>query len=527
MLRSGITVAFYTFLSRILGLAREVFIADMFGANSTADSVNVALKLPNLFRRLFAEGALASVFVPIFSSKLLESKDESERFASQVFWLLLLVLMILVGLMQYFMPSLMVIIAPGFHGNPQKFELTVLLCRITMPYLIFISIAALMGGMLNSVRKFWPFAFAPVLFNLFIIGGAIGMKGYIGAAEAISYAIILSGLAQVIFMWICTRKAGFSLGLDPRVLCDGLTHKALGSSPRETNNNKDLRKLIRLMIPATISSGALQLNIFISQSIASFIPGAVSILSYAERIYQFPLSIIGIAFGTVLLPELSRLYKSGDKIACEESQNNGIKFALFLSVPATIGLMMLSNEIINLIYERGEFKSQDTIKTAQAMAAFAMGLPAFILTKVFTPIFYANQDTKTPMKITLCALSVNTVLNILLMIPFAHVGIALGSSIAAWFNIWLLVIYAKKHEYFYLNQDTKSFVIKTIFCSLILASAIYGGKIIARDIIVIESLLSKILSLCLIISVAIIVYIVTAVFCGILSSKVIKVILKK
>lgn len=511
LLRSGFIVAIYTFLSRILGLAREVFIADMFGAGSTADSVNVAFKLPNLFRRIFAEGALASVFVPMFSAKLVESKGEAEKFASKIFWLLLGSLAILTGLMQYFMPYLMIIIAPGFHGSVEKFNLTILLCRITMPYLIFISLAALMGGMLNSVKKFWPFAFAPVLFNVFIIAGTMGMDGYIDKPEAVSYSVILCGIAQVIFMAVCTRNAGFTL-----------------KSPQIFHTNDwDVTKLLRLMIPATISSSALQLNIFISQSIASFIPGAVSILSYAERIYQFPLSIIGIAFGTVLLPELSKLYKAGDKTATVTTQNNAIKFALLLSIPCTIGIMMLSKEIIHLIYERGAFTSEDTAKTSAAMSAFTAGLPAFILTKIFTPIFYANHDTKTPMKITIYALSFNTIANIILMQFMGAMGIALGSSIAAWYNVWLLIKYAKNHGYFSITPDTKSFVIKILLCSTLMGLVIYMVSRWIGDGYFDDSSLIKASYMALTISISCAVYLAALAGCGIINRDFIKLVLKR
>lgn len=511
LLRSGFIVAFYTFLSRILGLAREVFIADMFGASAIADSVNVAFKLPNLFRRIFAEGALASVFVPMFSTKLLESKIEAEKFASKIFWILFASLLILVISMQFFMPYFMVIIAPGFHTSTEKFNLTVLLCRITMPYLIFISLAALMGGMLNSIKKFWSFAFAPVLFNVFIIGGTIAMDGYVSKPEAVSYSIILCGLAQVIFMAICTRNAGLRFK-SPQVL-----HA----------NDQDVKKLMRLMIPAAISSSALQLNIFISQSIASFIPGAVSILSYAERLYQFPLSIIGIAFGTVLLPELSKLYKAEDKKAIIATQNNAIKFALLLSLPCTIGIIMLSKEIIHLIYERGAFTSGDTLNTAAVMSAFTAGLPAFILAKIFTPIFYANHDTKTPMKITIYALTFNTIANIILMQYMGTIGIALGSSIAAWYNVFLLAKYATKHGYLSLTEDTKAFTVKILLSNCFMMLVIYIVNNWARNVHMDSSLLTKASYMMFTIFIASTLYLAALMICGIISRDFIKMLLKK
>lgn len=457
MLRSGIVVAFYTLLSRILGLARELFIADLFGSSSTADSVNVALKLPNLFRRIFGEGALASVFVPIFSAKLTNSKEKATDFASNVFWWLLIVLLILTCSIEYFMPHFMFIIAPGFQADKEKFEITVLLCRISTPYLIFICLSAFLGGMLNSVNRFSSFAFAPIILNIAIIAITIYLGDYIGFSIAISYSVIIGGLLQLIFMFFCARRAKLSIKMPYQFY----------------QKDSDIRKLLKLFIPATISSGAAQINIFISQSIASFVPGAVSILSYAERLYQFPLSIIGIAFGTVLLPKLSKLYKTGKNDEIDKTQNNAIKFGLFLSVPCAIGIMVLSHPIIYLIYEHGAFNSDDTIKTANALCAFCIGLPAFILSKIFTPIFYANLDTKTPMNITILSLVINTILNIILIEFLGTIGVALGSSIAAWINLWLLASSTKKRGFFRISTDSKMFVFKLFLSSLALIVVVF------------------------------------------------------
>jgi putative peptidoglycan lipid II flippase len=456
VLRSGFIVAFYTLLSRILGMAREIFVSNLFGSGPIADSVNVAFKLPNLFRRIFAEGALASVFVPIFSSKLLESQKSAEKFASKVFWLLIITLICVILMMQYFMPELMIIMAPGFHDQPEKFDLTILLCRITMPYLLFISIASFIGGMLNSIGRFASFSFAPILLNIAVIFGTMGLSSYMSDAIAISYSIIIGGILQIAFMIIAGKYANLHIRSTPDLLTP----------------DKDINKLLRMMVPATISSGSAQISIFISQSIASFIPGAVSILSYAERIYQFPLSIIGTAFGTVLLPKLSKLYKTNDLAQIDKTQNNAIKFALFLSLPCALGIMALADPIIYLIYERGAFTAEDTVKTADALAAFALGLPAFILAKIFTPIFYANCDTKTPMKLTIYGLIVNSTLNIILMQFIGHIGIALGSSIAAWFYLYLLIKSTHKNGLFRITTGTKLFITKIFISSLIMAAAV-------------------------------------------------------
>lgn len=479
LLNSGVIVALYTFLSRVLGLIRELFIAAMFGVGPIADAVNVAFKLPNLFRRIFAEGALSSVFIPIFNRKLLESKESAEVFSSKIFIGLLVVLVTLIVLMQIAMPYAMIIIAPGFNLSQDKFDMTVLLCRITIPYIIFISLSSLLGGILNSINKFAAFAFVPVLLNIAVIFGTMILEQTMSSAEAISCSVILGGALQLLFMWICMRHNSMNINL----------------ATKPHFKDPDVSMLLALMIPATISSGAAQLNLFISQSIASFIPGAVSILSYAERIYQFPLSIIGIAFGTILLPTLTKLYKQGDKAQISMMQNNAIKFALFLSIPCSTGIIILSHEIIHIIYEHGAFTSSDTINTAKTMAAFALGLPAFILTKIFMPIFYANHDTKTPMKITIYSLTINTLLNIALMAPFDYVGIALGSSVAAWYNVWLLARYAKKHGYLSTQSDLVVFVFKVCVCCTVLACAVLALNLYMHEYHYADSIMTQILSM--------------------------------
>lgn len=427
LFRSGVIVAFFTLLSRIFGLARELFIASMFGTTYIADSVNVAFKLPNLFRRIFGEGALSAVFIPIFNEKLLHSLPEARKVSSAIFALLLFTLTILVILIEIFMPSMILILAPGFHARLEKFNLTILLCRITAPYLIFISITALLGGILNSVNRFAAFACSPIILSVTIIIGTMTLQQYVPSPVAISMALVIAGILQILFMLYYIKKANM---LFPLTI---------------TNiNNKDVRKFLLNMVPATLGSGVHQLNLFISQSIASFIPGAVSILSYADRIYQFPLSIIGATFSTILLPELSRVYAANNLTQAHKIQNKAIRAGLFLSIPASLGIILLSKPIIHVIFEHRAFHHEDTVRTAQAISVFALGLPAFVLSKIFTSIFYANRNTKTPLKITIYSLTVNTVLNLILMLALDHVGIALGSSIAAWYNVWLLNKYTRQ-----------------------------------------------------------------------------------
>ncbi|ACR47455.1 integral membrane protein MviN [Rickettsia peacockii str. Rustic] len=451
LFRSGVVVAFFTLISRIFGLVREQFIASLFGSTSMGDSINVAFKLPNLFRRIFAEGALSSVFIPIYNEKMLISKKAANNFSGEIFTLLLLTLIVIIALMQIFMPQLMLFIVPGFHGKKEKFELTVFLCRITIPYLIFVSLTALLGGILNSIKKFAAFAFSPVILSICVIIFTLTFDHYIESTISISLSLIMAGILQVSFMFVCVKRAdlNFPIIFNP--------------------SDPDVKKLLINMGPATISSGIQQLNLFISQSIASFIEGAISILSYADRIYQFPLSIIGTSFSTILLPELSKIYKSNDIVAAKKIQNNAIRMGLLLSLPATFGIIILSHPIINIIYERGVFTSQDTTNTAEAISAFALGLPAFILAKILTPIFYANGDTKTPLKITLFSIIINTGMNLLLMDSLKHIGIAVGTSIAAWYNLGLLYSYTTKQNKLHIEAGIKLFCGKILLCCILMS----------------------------------------------------------
>ncbi|MCC8371671.1 MAG: murein biosynthesis integral membrane protein MurJ [Rickettsia endosymbiont of Pseudomimeciton antennatum] len=473
LFHSGIVVAFFTLISRIFGLARELFIASLFGASNVADSVNVAFKLPNLFRRIFGEGALSVVLVPIFNKKILESREAACHFTGVIFTILLITLVVIVVIMQLMMPSLMFIIAPGFHQYPEKFNLTIALCRITMPYLVFISIAAMLGGILNSVKRFAAFAFSPIILNIIVILTTVILQERISAPISISLSLVIAGLLQIIFMFYCVIRVGLSFPLvfDP---C-----------------NRDVKKFLFNMGPAVVSSGFQQLNLFISQSIASFIEGAISILSYAERIYQFPLSIIGVTFGTILLPELSKTYQMNDLEKAAKIQNNAIKVGLLLSLPVAFGIIVLSEPIIHIIYQRGAFTYDDTIKTAEAISAFSLGLPAFILSKILTPIFYANHDTKTPLKITLYSLTVNTILNIVMMRQFGHLGIALACSVTAWYNVWLLYTHTKKYGLSFIDSNLYSFCSKILLSCAIMVLVVWVIKYYYAEYYYTEFLLVK------------------------------------
>lgn len=430
LFKSGFIVAFFTLISRVFGLLRELFIAHIFGSGWVADSVNVAFKLPNFFRRIFAEGAFSAAFIPLFNQKLNQSHIEAKKYTANIAIILTITLVILTALTQLLMPYCMLVIAPGFYATPEKFDFAVMLARITMPYLIFISLVALYGGVLNSLGNFVAFSASPILMNIILILSTYMLgKMHFNIAIAFAYSIIIAGITQLIVIcFSCYKHNMFSLFIKPRF-------------------NNDAKILLQKMTPAALSSSVTQINIFISQSIASFIPGAVSILSYADRLYQFPLSIIGISFSTVLLPMLSKAIKENNIQQIKNLQNQSFQIACFLSIPAATGIYLLAESFIKIIYEHGAFTALDSVNTSIALKAYCLGLPAFILLKVITPNFYANLNTKQPLYITIQTIILNCLANIILMNYYGTVGIALGTSIAAWFNFIQLYRLAQKNNY--------------------------------------------------------------------------------
>ncbi|MEQ1789739.1 MAG: murein biosynthesis integral membrane protein MurJ [Rickettsiales bacterium] len=422
LIKSTATIGFYTLLSRVLGFLRDVTIASSLGASFLSDAFFVAFKLPNFLRRLFAEGAFNSAFVPLFAGMLaVDGKEKARDFAGEAMSFLLLILLIVTVLFILAMPYLMYILAPGFSDDPDKFALTVTLTRITMPYIILISMVSLLGGVLNSGDKFAAVAATPVIMNLclIIIPYFIGGLTPTGA-HALAIAVTISGVAQ--WLWLvrfCIRQ-----NMLPKLVRPRLT--------------PEVKKLLVLIAPAALGAGVAQINLFIDMIIASQFDGGVSYLYYADRISQLPLGVIGVAVGTALLPLLSRQVREGKREENFRSQSRAMELALFLSLPATVALIVIAQPIISVMFERGKFTEADTIATFHTLIALAIGLPAFILVKILAPSFYANQDTKTPFKIATICIGVNFVLNLLLMIPLQYVGMALATSAASWLNVFLM-----------------------------------------------------------------------------------------
>lgn len=470
------TVGGFTFLSRVFGLARDFLMARHLGAGMAADAFFIAFKLPNFFRRLFAEGAFSVGFVPLFSRALgknitPESQKAAEAFAGRVLGWLLPVLVVLLVVMELSMVPVMLGLTGGFDAgsadSTEKFDLVVELGRYTFPYLLLISLVSFFSGMLNAVGRFSAAAFAPVLLNIMMIGALLLFhESDAQTARYLAGAVSVSGLVQLIWLYAAARRAGLSVHL-PR--------------PRLTD---DVRELLRIMAPAAIGAGVMQINLLADVVIAArMLPeGSVSWLFYADRLAQLPLGVIGIAVGTVLLPGISRLLAANEQTAAMEQQNRALEFSLLMTIPAAVALAVIAEPVIATIFERGAFSAADTGSTSMALFAYAFGLPAYVIQKALTPAYFARSDTRTPVIYATISLVVNLVLNLILIQYFAHVGLAAATAIAAWLNVVLLYKGLRKRGHFMLDRRALVNSVKFIVASVIMGGALYWAAGLAEFI---------------------------------------------
>ena len=458
LLRSAATVGGYTMLSRVLGFVRDILIAAFLGAGPVADAFVVAFRFPNLFRRLVAEGAFAAAFVPLFSRSLEQDGREAARgFAEQALAVLLWSLLSFTILVEIAMPWVMRTIAFGFADDADKLALAVEFGRLTFPYLLFMALVALLSGVLNALYRFAAAAAAPVLLNVILIGALWGFHDAGPTpGHALSWGVTAAGMGQLVWLVLACRRAGMSLRL-PR--------------PRLTPG---VRRLFTLMIPAGLTAGAMQINILIGTMIATMQPSAVSWLYYADRIYQLPLGVVGIAIGTALLPNLSRALRGGRTGDAAQAQARAIEYALLLTLPAAAALMILPGTIVAVLFERGAFSAADGLATARALFAFALGLPAFVLAKVLVPGFFAREDTRTPFYVTLASVATNVVLSLVLFRSIGHVGIALATTAAAWLQAGLLWIILHRRGFLDPDARLRARLPRQLAASLLMAAALWG-----------------------------------------------------
>lgn len=473
--RSAFTVSFYISLSRIVGFIRDVVIAQYLGVSVLSDAFFAAFRLPNFFRRVFAEGAFNSAFVPIFVAKLQDKKtDEDEKFfVRNVFSLLLYALLIFTLLFQIFMPFFMKVLFPGFFTDPEKSGLLIDLSRITIFYLIFISLVALCSGVLNSLGKFAVPASSPIILNLTLVFSIFVFQKLTPTyAHALSCGVFAAGILQFLWLAFFTFKAGFAL------------------YPKVPELNADIRKFFRKFLPGIIGANVMQINLLIDSVFASIIAGAVSYLYYADRINQLPLAMIGIAIGIALLPALSRKIKSEDHDGAIKLQNLALEVGLILVMPATVALTVLSYPIISTLFERGKFTGDESFFVAKALMFYSFGLPSYVLVKVMEPAFFARGNTSTPMKIAIICLLSNALLNVIFYkFGLGYVGIILASTISSYLNLTLLIHLLIKQKNFHFERKFFKKLALVVINSLLMAALLYfmnahfnthdfGGKIV-------------------------------------------------
>ena len=459
LVKSTLTIGFFTFLSRISGFIRDVLMANLIGASWLSDAFFVAFKLPNFFRRLFAEGAFNAAFIPSFSSVLTtEGREAAIKFAGEVMSVLLMVLLILNAVFIVFMPWITPLFAPGFANTPEKFDLTVTLSQITFPYILFISLVSLLGGILNSMGKFAAPAASPILLNLCMIAAMLGLNSISPTpAHALSYGVFIAGIVQLGWLVMACVRSDVMPPLVP---------------PRMT---RQVKAMLLLMAPAALGSGVQQLNLLIDVIIASHIPGAVSYLYYADRITELPIGMIGVAVGTVLLPMLSKQIRSGNIAEARASMNRALELVLLFGLPCTAALCVISEPIIRVLYQHGAFTLHDMQEAVPTLIAFTLGLPAFLAVKIFAPGFYANHDTKTPFKIAVLCVGVNLFFNLTFVygVHMDQTGMALATSIAGWVNVGTMMFILHKRGIFVPDSMLRSRLFKMLVASGIMAAALY------------------------------------------------------
>jgi putative peptidoglycan lipid II flippase len=419
-------VGIATMISRFLGFFREALIAAILGAGPVADAFYAAFRFPNLFRRLFAEGAFNAAFVPLFARELEGGgREAARRFGEQVLSVLLCALIAVSALAMIFMPFLVkTAIAARFDPFSDKFELTVVLARIMFPYLAAMSLVAMLSGILNAFRRYFLAALAPVILNIVLIAGllaalATGLDSSL-TGLVMAWSVFLSGFLQLALLIYGVRREGFALRLRSPVM----------SAP--------VRRLLLLAVPAAITGGITQINLLIGQNIASAKEGAIAILNYADRLFQLPLGVVGVAIGVVLLPELARTLKAGDFGEAGKLQDRSLEFGMLLTVPAAVGFAIMPEPLIALVYERGAFTRETTHSAASVLAHFAWGLPAATLIAIFRPGFYAREDMRTPMWYAAANVATNVAGSLYLFPLIGIAGIAIATSAAQWVNALLL-----------------------------------------------------------------------------------------
>ena len=458
LIRSSMIYSGLTLVSRFMGLARDLVITSRFGASAhiEADAYNTAFSFPNLFRRIFAEGAFASAFVPAYSKSLERDGEEvADILAADAMATLAAATLIITIVAQLAMPWLMYVINPGYAHDAEKFKLAILLTQISMPYLPCMAIAAHLSGVLNARGRFIVSGLHPTLLNLVMLIAVIPQHDPHSAALAATWAIVVAGVCQASLLWWGVNKSGA---------------RVTWRWPRLT---PEIRQLIGLAVPGSISASATQINIFISGILASQVAGARSWLATADRLYQLPLSLIGVAVGVALLPRLSRTVHSGDHQGAQSAMDGALVFCLALTLPAAAALMAIPTYLIDGIWRRGEFTIFDATQTGHALFFYGIGVPAFVLNRILQTAFFARQDTKTPMQFALISVAINIGLGITLFYFMGFAGIAAATAVASWVNVIQMVVTLSRREHYAITRETWSKIIRSLLASALMGAALW------------------------------------------------------
>lgn len=489
-----LTVGGWTLLSRIVGFVRDVMIAAYLGTGPVAEAFLVAFSLPNMFRRFFAEGAFNTAFVPMFSKKL-EGDDDPHGFAEDALSALAAVVLVFSLIAMLAMPWLVYAMASGFKGD-ERFDLAVIYGRICFPYILLISLTALLSGLLNAGGRFVAAAGAPVLLNLIFISAML-FSAWMGwdMGLTLSWATPVTGAAQLALVWVAAARMGYPLRL---------------RMPRIT---PDLKRLLMIAAPAVLAGGVVQVNLLVGRQVGSFFDGAIAWLNYADRLYQLPLGVVGIAIGVVLLPEISRRLKAADTDGGRHAYNRALEFSLFLTIPAAVALVVIPVPLISVLFERGAFGPEDTWPTALTLAVYGLGLPAFVLQKVLQPLYFAREDTRTPLRFAVHSMIVNAVLAVGLAPFIGFIAAAWGTTLAAWAMVVQLWLGARgMGEATRIDERLKSRLLRTALASVIMGMALWGLMEALETLLTAPRL--RYLALALLVTGGAAVFAVAAVLCG-------------
>jgi len=456
MLGRIFTVGGYTLVSRLTGFARDIMLAAILGAGPVADAFFVALRLPNHFRAIFAEGAFNAAFVPAYAHLHGKSEASASLFADRIFTLLLGAQIILLVLALWFMPEVIAILAPGFKDDPARGELAISLTRITFPYLLLITLVTLYGGMLNVMHRFASAAAAPIFLNLSMMATLALAAFFPGAGYAAAWGVLLAGILEFLLLAGDAAKSGIL----PKFAIPRL--------------DEDVRAFFRALGPATVGSMGTQIALFADTIIATFLPaGALSALYYADRLNQLPIGVIGIAIGTVLLPEMSRRLTAEDHAGAAKSQRRAFDFTLLFSIPFVAAFLTVPDVIMRAMFARGAFSKADAMAAGATLAAYAVGLIPFVMIRSAVATFYARKDTATPVKAALTGVAVNVALKVALMGTLAQIGLALATAIGAWINLLLVLGFAVRKGFLELDREWLKSLVKFAISGVVLAAALW------------------------------------------------------